>query len=193
MIKMKRGRFLSLIALFFVFLAVLSCESKKGHKNNQENINDRDCLKSRKYNAIRVLDKYKKVISKTSVSMEITYPQYYGGMYIDDAGNPVILTTDTNKRELIKKLAESNEVVVLKCLFSYQHLKNIDDKIKTCLGDKPELLENIGINTFGILSDKNCLDVSLISCTPEKIKLFKSFIIDDPCIVFSENPSRLIL
>ncbi len=117
----------------------------------------------------------------------------YGGTCINDAGKPVILTTDTTKRELIRKLAGCDEVVVLPCAISYRYLKNVDDKIKSCLGDRPGLIEKVGINTFGILTDKNCVDVSLVCCTPEKVELFKSLVVDDPCITFSENVSRVVL
>ena len=52
----------------------------------------------------------------------------YGGTCINDAGKPVILTADTTKRELIRKLAGCDEVVVLPCAISYRYLKNVDDK-----------------------------------------------------------------
>ena len=175
---------------FAVLSGVLSCELKKAV---QENVIDQEEFKHRVIKASLVLDNLKKMISETSVSKEVTYPQYYGGMYIDDAGNPVILTTDTTKKELIKKLARYDEVIVQPCTISYQYLKNVNDKIMSCLDNKPELIENVGINTFGILADKNCIDVSLVCCTPEKIELFKSLIVDDPCITFSENASRVVL
>ena len=88
----------------------------------------------------------------TCVSGEVIYPRYYGGTCINDAGKPVILTTDTTKRELIRKLAGCDEVVVLPCAISYRYLKNVDDKIKSCLGDRPGLIEKVGINTFGTVS-----------------------------------------
>lgn len=176
---------------FAVLFGVLSCESKKEHVKVQGEMNQESC-RDGIHEATLVLNKFKKTISETCVSKEIIYPRYYGGTYIDDAGNPVILTTDTTKSELIRKLAGCDEVIVLHCAISYQYMKNVDDKIISCLNNKPELIENVGINTFGILVDKNCIDVSLVCCTPEKIELFKSLIVDDPCITFSEDASRMI-
>ena len=176
---------------FAVLFGVLSCESKKEHVKVQGEMNQESC-RDGIHEATLVLNKFKKTISETCVSKEIIYPRYYGGTYIDDAGNPVILTTDTTKSELIRKLAGCDEVIVLHCAISYQYMKNVDNKVISCINNKPELIENVGINTFGILVDKNCIDVSLVCCTPEKIELFKSLIVDDPCITFSEDASRMI-
>lgn len=188
---MKNSRFGCFVCLVGL-LGGVSCEARKERVKVQGEMNQ-EGGRDKVYEAVFVLDRFKKMISVTCVSEEVIYPRYYGGTYINDAGKPVILTTDTTKRELIRKLAGCDEVVVLPCAISYRYLKDVDDKIKSCLGDRPGLIEKVGINTFGILTDKNCVDVSLVCCTPEQVELFKSLVVDDPCITFSENVSRVVL
>ncbi len=110
-----------------------------------------------------------------------------GGTYIDDNENPVILTTEIDKTKLIKQIAGSDKVIVKKCSYSYQELSDLKDEILVRLKEQPEVADKIEVSTFGAHISMNCMEVSIIHCTPEKIELFKSQISDSPMLKFTSD------
>lgn len=181
---------LSLFSSLFI-LIFFSCQKKI----DDPSTTDQDEMIQKAYEACHILSSFKEtfVCNVTRSSSGVIYPTYFGGTYLDEDKNPVILTTDMTKQGVIKKLAGSDAVIVKPCVYSYNYLHDIDNKIIDCLRKRPELLERVGINRFGVISDENCIEVTLVSCTPEKINLFKSLIIDEPVIKFNEDPSIMTL
>ena len=181
---------LSLFSSLFI-LIFFSCQKEI----DDPSVTDQDEMMQKAYEACRILSSFKEtfVCNVTRSSSDVIYPTYFGGTYLDEDKNPVILTTDMTKQGVIKELAGSDAVIVKPCVYSYNYLHDIDNRIIDCLRKRPELLERVGINRFGVISDENCIEVTLVTCTPEKINLFKSLIIDEPVIKFNEDPSIMTL
>lgn len=114
-------------------------------------------------------------------------PKYFGGMYVDDKNNAVILTTDTTKSALIKRQAGSNKVIIKPCLYPYQNFVDLDGKILSQVDKNPELMTEIGFRGSRILEEENCIEICLKPCTPAKINSFKSSIADSPLLRFVED------
>lgn len=181
---------LSLFSSLFI-LIFFSCQKEIDNSS----VIDQDEMTRKAYEACHILSSFKEtfVCNVTRSSSDVIYPTYFGGTYLDEDKNPVILTTDMTKQGVIKELAGSDALIVKPCVYSYNYLHDIDNKIIDCLRKRPELLEQVGINRFGVISDENCIEVTLVSCTPEKVNLFKSLIIDEPVIKFNEDPSIMML
>lgn len=88
--------------LFGRVIGGVSCEARKERVKVQGEMNQ-EGGRDKVYEAVFVLDRFKKMISVTCVSGEVIYPRYYGGTCINDAGKPVILTTDNYQEGVDKK------------------------------------------------------------------------------------------
>lgn len=169
------------LLLFFLLFMLGSCLQHK-EKDSDSEVN----LKRKSFESLNVLNAFQETFSPATNKQTgiINYPAYYGGMYIDKDHNPVILTTDTSKKELIKQIAKGKNVIVKHCKFPYSHLKELDNRIKKAIEKDSTLIERIGIVSFGICDDINSLKVGLIKCNQEKINLFQSCIVADSAILF---------
>ena len=126
-------------------------------------------------------------------SGEFVYPDYYGGMYTNDSGYPVVLIKGNmakGKEDMIRR-AGSDKFEVESCDYSFNELSELNSELSDilCEGNFPDELTWNGV---GILVDKNRVSVDLEVCSEENIQLFKRLISNSPAIVFGYGTSIII-
>ena len=124
---------------------------------------------------------------------EFVYPDYYGGMYTNDSGYPVVLikgNMEKGKEDMIRR-AGSDKFEVESCDYSFDELSELNSKLSDilCEGNFPDELTWNGV---GIWVDKNRVSVDLEVCSEENIQLFKRLISNSPAIVFGYGTSIII-
>ena len=81
----------------------------------------------------------KELTSEDNSSSE-NYPFYYGGKYVDEKGNNVILLTDDNeiaRKEICKKLGiTESKTKFTKAKYSYNYLTELQSKISKAMSNK---------------------------------------------------------
>lgn len=124
---------------------------------------------------------------------EFVYPDYYGGIYTNDSGYPVVLikgNMEKGKEDMIRR-AGSDKFEVESCDYSFDELSELNSKLSDilCEGNFPDELTWNGV---GIWIDKNRVSVDLEVCSEENIQLFKRLISNSPAIVFGYGTSIII-
>lgn len=73
--------------------------------------------------AVKLLDSFKNSVSR-SLDDDLVYPDYYGGMYIDEFGDLNVLVKDgvSSTRSVVTNIIDSENVVLHPCLYSYSEL-----------------------------------------------------------------------
>lgn len=133
---------------------------------------------------INLENSFKTGVLKSDVSL---YPDYYGGNYIENGNLVILVTGDTlDNREKMSARTRSSDFIIKQCQFSYNELLNVHDIITNFYlnRDNDPIKEEITMTAFGIRPSDNSIFVDLKECTPEKIALFKSRVIDSPIVSF---------
>lgn len=117
-----------------------------------------------------------------------TYPDYYGGGYLDVDGNVVVLVKgdkDKYVREFQQRTLSSN-VVVKECLYSYNELVQFNELITEKFMDE-SLRERLHWTSVGIDTEANKIVVGIIGCTEQAISDFKNMVFDSDVVTFKEG------
>lgn len=115
------------------------------------------------------------VYSLMSETTEETYPEYYGGAYIDEKGELVVLVTEmTNSvnAEVQQVTNDSSQVSTELCEVSYNEMCYVIDY----LTEKIDALRNQGIIIESISDDimNGNVTVSIVNLTEEKEKMLET-------------------
>lgn len=135
-------------------------------------------------------------------------PNSYGGLASSTQYLTVYVVGDTLKgREEVKKLLNVREFKLQSALYSYKHLRIINDSLrkmdpnrnflleqepfpkrtsKVVLDSKGLILQELGFQFSTLREDKNCIEICLKYCNEAAIEKFRKSILDDGCIVFKE-------
>ena len=130
----------------------------------------------------------------------ISYPPFYGGSYLDDNGNLVILVVssamldsdDTHLEAFLHELS-INEVTVRQVEFAYRDLIATSTILRGLISDSSHVINQL-VNTWYSDIMNNRLAVELHELSEEKIALFRSEVYDSPIIIFRESrgPARTL-
>lgn len=115
------------------------------------------------------------------------YPSYWGGSYITPNGMLTILFKG-DSLEVVKRLStikESNLYHFERCKYSYQELQQVMDELDKCIGNAEAFIKD-NVCGYGILDDKNTVEVSLKYKDENFIKKFKT-IYNHPALSFVES------
>lgn len=100
--------------------------------------------------------------TRSSVGNPI-YPEYYGGTYVDDEGNLVVLITEdaatTRDASEAQMLLSCDNIVFMPCKHSYNRLKQLVDSISMLIDENVVWSNNIGM--YGIDDVNNNVSVYL--------------------------------
>lgn len=133
---------------------------------------------------INLEESFQTSVLKSNASI---YPDYYGGSFIEKGELIILVTGDTilNKEKLAGRTL-SSEFQVRPCKFSYNQLLEVHQKVNDFFLNKENAraIEEITMNAMGIKPQDNRIFISLKECTPEKISIFKSRVIDSPILAF---------
>lgn len=129
-------------------------------------------------------------LSVTRGTVYETYPYYYGGCFIDDNRNIVILSkedSETVRQDLVHRIG-TNNFLIQPCTYSYNELKDVYRRIQNFwLNDtNDEICNRITLVCFGINDVTNTVEVNLLNCSDDNIELFKNNILDSPMISFAK-------
>lgn len=117
-------------------------------------------------------------------SNSINYPDYYGGAYIRDSGELVILTTESGDSQ--RSLNMINATIV-PAEYSLNELEEINNTIINYMENhkSEEWISNI--SGFGVFEEDNRVIVSFASLTDNVKKTFENNIIKSDAIIFNEK------
>ena len=120
------------------------------------------------------------------------YPDYYGGCFINDQKQLVVLVTDENGQAQIKSMTENAANLVLKpCKFSYNQLKQAMDELNDYQTKNDNDISN-NFLLYYLSESQNAGIVEMQECTPEKIEEFKKNVSDSPAIQFKQAKGKPI-
>lgn len=128
-----------------------------------------------------------------NISSSTDFPEYYGGCYINEEGNLVVLIKEEKheyaQRFLTRSLSSSIKYET--CQYSYNELQQVVDEIRQKASAGNEFLFN-NVSLYGISEKENSVEVGLLNNTPSVIQEFKKQICDSKTIKFC-NSGKLIL
>ena len=144
--------------------------------------------------SIHAYQKLQDLWSKNVYHIDMEYPAYYAGSYINDDGLLVILTTENdieNVQKVSSKASENNTVIVQQAEFQYSYLKQVmhelNDYMKNNFDNSP-----VAFSSFGLFDKLNRIVVDLDICTASQIELFKKYVSNAPCIVFKQAEGSFV-
>lgn len=187
---MKTNRYL----LFFI-LSVLSFSScsrkdevqseyeKMGLKNNISSINDKERYALKIYSNLETA--FENYVTRSKE--KYLYPDYYGGAFVDDKGDLVILVTDTSHqiKHNLMTYAKSPDISFEKCIYSFNELNELNKELSSYFSDQ-QLCEELTWEGSGIDVRKNCIIISLKDCSNFSIHRFKQRVMDSPMLKFEQ-------
>lgn len=120
------------------------------------------------------------------------YPEFYGGSYVNEAGEMVILITEDSdglpavQQEAVEA-ASSMTYHVETVTYSYRELREAMEAINSVLreDDRPEIAAEI--QSIRILDDRNEVLIRLQDDSEENIEAFRRDVHDAPFLVFAEG------
>jgi hypothetical protein len=172
-----RHHYIQFVCVIILLVAFISFYNIVNNKNNKEVIEE-STIQSNDIseNQQNVNADQKEVDEMNEDSLDIQYPDYYGGMYIDDNGNNVILlcNDDADNRKNICQLLKITEskTEFKTCTYSYQYLMSLQDKISENMINKTMPF----IVSSSLREDLNCIEVSVN--TKEETKLNQLYHLD---------------
>lgn len=142
---------------------------------------------------LNITGQYIKILKRMTVENRL--PDYYGGSYNNSDGVLTILVTgDTieKKQDLAKEL-NGCEFIIQSCKYSYNTLMQIVDSLNIVIHRKENQmkLNNLNVDYWGLLEDKNRIVIVIDNCNPQKTKLFKKQIMDSPVFIFRSSSDSI--
>lgn len=135
--------------------------------------------------------------STRSTDKKLIYPDYFGGMYVNDEREITILIK-SNEKSVFSDLTQrmgTNSYIVKHCDFSYNELQGLFDEI-TELWLNPSndhLFDDVSLVSFGINDITNRVQFDLLDCSEANIQKFKRTIKDSPMLSFEKANGKLKL
>lgn len=120
------------------------------------------------------------------------YPEYYGGVFISNAGKLVVMMTeesDENRADVVARV-KSEDFETELCEYSYREMMEVMNRIDQFLSD-PEVpgshpvIQNFGGSIADIL--ENRVVVHLMDASPDVLAAFVRDVSDSNCIMFKEG------
>lgn len=143
----------------------------------------------------KLLDSFRENVSRSLDDRVLLYPEYYGGSYIDD-GKLVVNVCDDDELVIdrLRSVAQSDDIIVHSCEYSYNHLLDVMSKIRRFCADNRSNPLALNIDSYSLGDRENIVLVNLLSCTDADIKSFKESVCDDSSISFMkvDGPSILL-
>lgn len=143
----------------------------------------------------RLLESFREDVSRSLDDRELLYPDYYGGSYIDDGK---LVVNVCNGDELVvgklRNMAQSDDVIIRPCKYSYNYLLDIMSKIREFCADNRSNPLALNIDSYSLNDKENIVLVNLLNCTDVDVKSFKEYICNDSAISFIKvnGPSILL-
>lgn len=128
---------------------------------------------------------------------EPVYPDYYGGLYVDDNRDIIVLSKDDDafvRSDLTNRMA-TDCYIVKECDFSYNELQSIFGEITEFWLNpaNDNLFKEVSLVSFGINDVTNRVQIDLLDCSDANIQKFKQMIKDSPMLSFEKANGKIQL
>lgn len=197
-ITLKVLSIITVISLPFYMLPI--SHSAQEIDNNKNEIHFYNQNEGTKQNN-NILNYFQDSIVKSRVAydtnnIELSYPEYYGGSYLNDDGKLVILlkNNDISIQRTLKSVSNNNNLIFESANYSYAELTQyILDILKY---QESKLSTQNSVKTYDIAEDiidctlddkNNKIIVGIRNLNDNKIKLFKKNVIDSDAIEFTNK------
>lgn len=189
-------RFFNLIAIAALGI-MFACTSDDLDYQTDVNTNDEEVLHEKEL--LKYTNNFSNSFASSTRSNDekIIYPDYFGGMYVNDERKITVLVK-SNEKSVFSDLTQrmgTNSYIVEKCDFSYNELQELFDEI-TELWLNPNndhLFEDVSLVSFGINDITNRVQFDLLDCSEANIQKFKRTIKDSPMLSFEKANGKLKL
>lgn len=176
-------RFYCLIGLLtLVPMGLLSCASVSTKVSTQNELSSQVNTEAKALEThAKLIEGFKRTAAHDSATI---YPDYYGGCFINDQKQLVVLTTNESGQAQIKSMtANASNLIFKPCEFSYNYLNQVmDDLADHMIKNKDYKAINF-IHCY-LLDSANVVVVELLEYSPAKIEEFKRNVSDSPAIRF---------
>ncbi len=129
-------------------------------------------------------------VQNRSVAGEKVYDSRFGGAYLNDDGELIVLLTEnTNENQaLVKEYTEEPKILIATCKYSYNELNRIINTINLHL----EELRKLGADISSIYTDvmNNCVVIKVRNLNEYKESEIRK-IVDSDCMVF-QNTNEIV-
>lgn len=137
-------------------------------------------------NAVAAYDELMASFSVThSNSGEKIYPDYYGGSYINNAGQLVVYVTNDAQRPAV--LSDNADVLYEICAYSYNELLYVMDTLNDYKFEHSNDAIACNFNEFGLFDSENRVIVKLDDLSDASIREFKENVCNSNAIEFEQG------
>lgn len=130
----------------------------------------------------KLMEAFKKAATRGANSI---YPDYYGGCFINDQKELVVLTTEENGEMQIMSLVNADNIVFKSCKYSYNYLKQVIAELNNYQQNNDNDISN-NFLVYYLSESQNAIIVEMQECYPSKIDEFKRNVSDSPAIQFKQ-------
>lgn len=162
-------------------------ESKNDTSSRFSMLDDEQYMKKEiRMRHLNMTGQYLKILKR--LTQDNRLPDYYGGSYNNCDGILIVLVvgdTIERKQDLVKIL-KGDEFIVQSCEYSYNTLMQIVDSLNIVVqkNENQMKLNDLNLDYWGLLEEKNRVVIVIDNCDPQKMKLFKKQIMDSPAFIF---------
>lgn len=190
---MKKNFFLMLMVGAIVFMASCSDDIMSFHQSDSDS-QTKSSLMGEK-NQVQAIELSQKLNESFAISptraLTPIYPDFYGGMFINDDGILTILVvgdTIEYKNNFTQRM-QSNNYILQRCQYSYATLKNIMDQLNEFVlnPNNVVVVNDLKIEGFCIVDQNNHIAIQIQNCTEEKVARFKDLVMNSPALVFENS------
>lgn len=193
----------SLALLFLVAFHAAEMDSAETNASMQERMTTQEKNVKKNNN---LLHQMRQSIVQTNPAIdpdtiERYYPDYYGGSYLNDKGQLVILVTDDTEeiKQKICSFAGSDDIIFEPARFSYAQLEKIQSDVMqqksrlSAQSNNPALRRLAEDIVACHLNDRyNHITVDIKHLNDEKVQLFKQAISDSEALVFENKTNDIV-
>jgi len=126
------------------------------------------------------------------------YPEYWGGIYIDEDGNLNLLIKENSIPEVglpafLVDCLESGRIIEWHVNYSYNELNNVINTLNQFKANRPDDEISKNFNLFYLSDKENIVIVELDDYNEENVQLFKTNVADTEMIKFVEKENDSVL
>lgn len=189
------------VFIFALIFNCISCSSDKFNNIENNNHNDTEVIDKTREEANSIYEKLIQSFKPTTLlknteAVDIKYPDYYGGAYINNDGKLVIcektgFTKSVTSNSILNKAIEKIEIKQVK--YSYNELLDVMTVINSSVfsENSNDILKN-NITHAGIDDEKNRVCIYMLDDSQLKRKEFKSLVINSDKVEFLKSNGVII-
>lgn len=197
---MKTGKNLILPLFTIAFLSLMAaCSSDLDFREDQFDIENQNIKMDEKSILKYVNNLNSSFLSNTRSDEgdQFSYPDYYGGIYVDDDRNIIVLSKkeESSVRDDLTRRMTTNKYLIKECDYSYNELQAAFEELTNFWlnDDNDEIFNSVSLVSFGINDITNRLQIDLLDCSDVNIQKFKQMIMDNPMLSFRKANSKIVM